>query len=141
MTDETKRETSTASEAAGAADAAGPVEANLLQFLSGLGAQTLMHLGLMSNPLEGDATTVDLPNAKYSIDLLGVLETKTEGNRTEEEDRYLKAMLRDLRLRYVQVASKDENAAEAAETPAGADGSPSSDTETDDTNGSDAREE
>ncbi|MHC4885174.1 MAG: DUF1844 domain-containing protein [Planctomycetota bacterium] len=75
-------------------------EATLLQFLSGMGGQTLMHLGQMANPITG-GTEVDLPNAKYSIDLLSVIEEKTKGNLTEEENEYLTNMLTQLRLAYV----------------------------------------
>jgi len=80
------------------------IEASFLQFLSGMAAQTLMHLGVMGNPITGK-TEVDLANAKYSIDLLNILEEKTSGNLSQEEDAYLQAALCDLRLRYVRAAS------------------------------------
>lgn len=81
------------------------VEANFLQFLSGMSAQTLMHLGALENPLTR-ARTVDLPNAKYSIDLLDIIAEKTKGNLTEEEDKYLQSSLHDLKLRYTSVVSE-----------------------------------
>jgi hypothetical protein len=36
------------------------------------------------------------------IDLLGLLETKTKGNLTGDEERLLRQLLTDLRLRYVR---------------------------------------
>lgn len=84
-----------------------------------MAAQTLMHLGMMSNPLTNETTT-DLPNAKYSIDLLAVLEEKTKGNLSEDEERYLQGALADLRMHYVRVASApaaDGSKTEDAESP------------------------
>ena len=80
-----------------------PIQADFMQFLSGLAMQTLIHLGKIPMP-GGDKRTVDLPNAKYSIDLLGILEEKTKGNLTADESRYLTAILHDLRLEYIQGA-------------------------------------
>jgi hypothetical protein len=82
-----------------------PAEASLLQFLSGMAMQSLMHLGAMQNPITGK-TEADLVNAKYSIDLLAILEEKTRGNLTDEEARYLRVALTDLRMRYVQVSDQ-----------------------------------
>jgi len=90
-----------------------PVEANLLQFLSGMAMQTLMHLGLMSNPVTKKVET-DLVNAKYSIDLLGILQEKMKGNLTEEEDAYLKTSLAQLRMAYVQAVSSPPDPEEQA---------------------------
>ncbi|HHI67866.1 MAG TPA: DUF1844 domain-containing protein, partial [Planctomycetes bacterium] len=47
------------------------------------------------------------PTAQYFIDLLGMLEKKTEGNRTEGEDRFLKDVLVQLRLAYVEIKKKE----------------------------------
>jgi hypothetical protein len=44
----------------------------------------------------------DVPAAKQMIDLLGMLETKTTGNLTPDEERLLRQLLTDLRLRYVR---------------------------------------
>lgn len=57
----------------------------------------------MSHPVTREMS-VDLPNAKYTIDLLGILEEKTAGNLTEEESTYLQAALRELRVAYAQSA-------------------------------------
>jgi Domain of unknown function (DUF1844). len=75
-------------------------EASFSQFINGFAVQTLVHLGRMSNPMTGQ-TSVDLSNAKYSIDILGILQEKTKGNLTPEESEYLSTLLRDLRMEYV----------------------------------------
>ncbi len=92
-----------------------PVKANFTQFINGFAVQTLVHLGKMSNPMTGKAG-IDLANAKYSIDILGILQEKTKGNLTPEEDEYLSNLLRDLRMEYVTVMNeKPGEAGDAAE--------------------------
>lgn len=78
--------------------------ASFLGFISGLATQTLMQLGEIENPFSG-GKVVDLEAARYSIDLLGILEEKTKGNLSPDEERYLKAALYDLRMRYVSAVS------------------------------------
>ena len=90
------------------------IEASFLQFISGFAVQTLVHLGRMSNPMTGE-TGVDLPNAKYSIDILGILQEKTKGNLTPAESEQLSNMLRDLRMYYVAEAGKHKDADEKVE--------------------------
>lgn len=84
------------------------------KFLSGLAAQVLVDLGLMTNPLT-NKTEADLGRADYTIDLLGVLQDKTRGNLTPEEDRYLKGMLAQLRMSYVDARERADKGAPAPE--------------------------
>jgi Domain of unknown function (DUF1844). len=88
-----------------------PLQATFLQFISGLAVQTLIHLGKMSNPLD-QKTAIDIPNAKYSIDILAILEAKTKGNLTPQEAEYLSNVLRDLRLEYVSVVGAEKGGPE-----------------------------
>ncbi len=81
-------------------------EASLLNFLSGLGAQGLMQLGAMANPMNGERG-VNLPYARYTVQLLEVLKAKTEGNRTPEEQQYLAALLGDLTSRLAKAAADE----------------------------------
>jgi hypothetical protein len=74
---------------------------NFASFLISLGTQAFMHLGDIPNPLTQQREK-DLPAAKQMIDLLGILQTKTQGNLTADEERLLQQLLLDLRLRYVR---------------------------------------
>ncbi len=74
---------------------------NFASFLISLGTQAFMHLGDIPNPMTQQREK-DLPAAKQMIDLLGILETKTQGNLTADEERLLRQLLTDLRLRYVR---------------------------------------
>ena len=44
--------------------------------------------------------------AKQTIDILGILKEKTEGNLTKDEEQLLDNLLHDLRLKYVQECKK-----------------------------------
>ncbi|MDR3078230.1 MAG: DUF1844 domain-containing protein [Planctomycetota bacterium] len=102
------------------------IEASFMQFINGLGVQTLAHLGKMSNPISGKIG-LDLPNAKYSIDLLGIIQEKTKGNLSPGEDKYLADILRDLRLDYVETLRQAKGGAAEAEKAPDASGAAASD--------------
>jgi hypothetical protein len=74
--------------------------------------QTQMQLGLLhmeGDPAEGDeAVEPNLPIARHSIDLLAMLQDKTDGNLTAEEQRLLENGLTELRFRFVQVSEEVE---------------------------------
>jgi hypothetical protein len=77
-----------------------------LAFLIGtLYIQGAMALGLLPNPVTEKAE-VQLDHAKHSINLLAVLQQKTEGNRTPQETSELDAVLHELRMAYVTVQQK-----------------------------------
>ena len=75
-------------------------------FLLSLGTSALVQLGEAPAPGMGGIEQ-DLEGARQTIDILGMLDTKTAGNRTDAESNLLRNLLRDLRLRYVQASSPD----------------------------------
>lgn len=82
--------------------------------------QTQMQLGLLHFGDENEAPEKpNLPLARHSIDLLAMLEVKTRGNLTVEEQRLLENGLTELRFRYVQIADEQKKQTEPqkAETP------------------------
>ena len=79
--------------------------ANLAFLISTLYLQGAMSLGLLPNPLT-KKHDVQLEQAKHSIDLLAVLQQKTEGNRTPEESDELEAALHELRLAFVEMEKR-----------------------------------
>jgi len=74
-------------------------------FVISLGSSSLMLMGEQLDPQQA-AMPVNLPQAKEIIDLLSVLETKTKGNLTTEEQAVLRDMLYALRMKYVSLTSK-----------------------------------
>ena len=73
-------------------------EASFLNFLSGLASQALMQFGEIPNPHTGQREA-NLPFAAYTVQLLGILRDKTDGNLTDEERQYLEGALADLGAR------------------------------------------
>jgi hypothetical protein len=70
-------------------------------FVLSLSHSALMHLGEAPHP-DDNQTRVSLPLAKQTIDLLGLLEEKTKGNLSGEEERLIGQILFDLRMRFVE---------------------------------------
>ena len=70
-----------------------------------LATSVMAHLG-ESIPGDPSPPRTDLHQAKHTIDLLGILETKTRGNLDDTEEQLLKSLLYDLRIRYVSLVKK-----------------------------------
>jgi hypothetical protein len=75
--------------------------AEFTTFILSLSHSALMHLGEAPNPETGKVEQ-DLPLARQTIDLVGMLEEKTKGNLTGDEERLIGQILFDLRMRYVE---------------------------------------
>ncbi len=76
-------------------------EVNFASFLISLGTQAFMHFGEIPNPMT-QKQEKDIDAAKHFIDLLRLLQVKTKGNLTSEEEQLLQQLLFDLHMRYVQ---------------------------------------
>ncbi len=80
--------------------------------------QAQMQLGLIDfGGTEDEESKPDLTLARHSIDLLAMLQEKTKGNLTVEEQRLLENGLTELRFRFVQVADEMKSSS-ALESPA-----------------------
>lgn len=66
--------------------------------------QVLFYLGELS--ARGAEPSLNLDMAKHNIDMLGVIEEKSKGNLTEEEQRLLDGALYETRMRYVGIAQQ-----------------------------------
>ncbi len=76
--------------------------ASMEMLITTLAAEAMMSLGQM--PVPGSASPeVNLPQAKYVIDLLEVLQEKTRGNLSDQEDEAMQGILYQLRMAYVAV--------------------------------------
>ena len=70
-------------------------------FVSNLAMQAYVALGDLEDPGSGLKST-QLPQAKYMIDLLTMLQRKTAANLTPDEERMLNGALYELRVRFVE---------------------------------------
>ena len=74
-------------------------------FILSLSSSAAFHLGLTPHP-ESKTNCANLPMAKQTIDILGILQEKTIGNLTGEEERLLGEVLYNLRMAFVSESSK-----------------------------------
>ncbi len=77
-----------------------PHGADFSSFVVGLATQALMMLGEMPNP-ETNRPMLNVEGARQTIDLLALLEEKTRGNLSAEEDQLLGEILASLRMAFV----------------------------------------
>jgi hypothetical protein len=98
--------------AAGAADQA-VIEmppASLELLLTTLGTEALMAMGQLPHPVTGKLHA-QRNQAKYLIDTIEVLQSKTKGNLTPAEQQLIDNLLHQLRMLFVQTASASPNVA------------------------------
>ncbi len=76
-------------------------EIDFATFAMSLASSVLVHLGELPLP-GGQKDERNLPLAKQTIDILGLLAEKTRGNLTADEAKLLEHLLYDLRLKYVE---------------------------------------
>ncbi|MBP2687282.1 MAG: hypothetical protein H6Q81_2187 [Deltaproteobacteria bacterium] len=75
-----------------------------LDLVQSLQVGAMVGLGMIQGP-DGKRPPVDLPAAKDAIDLLGILQEKTKGNLTKEEEEVLREGLYHLRMGYMAIAN------------------------------------
>ena len=85
----------------------GPVSFNA--FVISLATTAAVHFGDVADPSSGQKPAPNTEAAGHAIEMLALLEEKTKGNLTEEEEQFLRQVLHELRLRYVE-AKKSETA-------------------------------
>lgn len=74
---------------------------------------TSMHMGAMyqlgkiASPISGKVER-DLRQAQYTIDLLAMLQAKTEGNLADDESESLRRVVSELRMNYLDESAKPD---------------------------------
>ena len=66
-----------------------------------MSTSVLIQLGEIEDPINQQSAK-NLPLAKQTIDLIGMLKEKTKGNLTPDEEKVVENILYDLRMRYVK---------------------------------------
>lgn len=67
-----------------------------------LASQALLYLGAIPDPESGKAILAP-DAAKMNIDMLGILQEKTKGNLTDEEQKMLDSFVSELRMQFVEI--------------------------------------
>lgn len=79
-------------------------QASFATLVQSIVTQALYYMGDLSP--RGSEPVLQLDMAKFHVDTLGLLDEKTKGNLSPEEQRMLDAALYETRMRYVQIASQ-----------------------------------
>ena len=85
---------------------ASPPPATFSFLVFSLRTQAELQLGLIHFGEEQEKPEPDLGAARHSIDILAMLQEKTRGNLTIEEQRLVDNALTELRFRYVQAVEE-----------------------------------
>ncbi len=112
-------------------DSANQPNPHFMQLVMSFQAAAWQQLGKVASPFSGKVER-DLAMAKNTIDMLGMIQEKTQGNLTDDEKNMLEHALYELRLNYVDESKKgdsqpkeeeadsgDEKPAEKSETESG----------------------
>ena len=82
---------------------AAPVSFNA--FVVSLATMAAVHFGDVTDPQTGEMRPPDLDAAGRAIEMLALLEEKTHGNLTDDEERFIARVLHELRVRYRRARS------------------------------------
>lgn len=74
-------------------------------FIMSLSTSALYHLGEIADPATGKKI-IDADLARHAIDTLVLIQNKTKGNLSREEEELLKNILYDIKIRFVKVVKK-----------------------------------
>lgn len=80
-------------------------EVTFSAFIMSLNTSVLFHMGEIADPATGKKS-IELDLARHGIDTLALIQEKTKGNLSTNEEEMLKNILYDLKIRFVQVAKK-----------------------------------
>jgi hypothetical protein len=89
------------------ADARDPT--SFVSFVMSIASNAASALGMMEHPVTHQRE-VDVELGKHWIDVLGMLQKKTAGNLTPQEQRMLEGLLADLRMQYVSLVNSPQQA-------------------------------
>ena len=82
---------------------------SFIGFIISIAHTAAVHFGDVAVPGEDAPARPDLPAAQQMIDILVLLEQKTKGNLTAEERQVLEQVLYELRLRFVQAQTDEQD--------------------------------
>ena len=81
--------------------------AGFISFIMSIASNAASALGMMEHPVTHQRE-VDVELGKHWIDILGMLQKKTEGNLAPKEKQMLDGLLSDLRMQYVSLINSPQ---------------------------------
>ncbi len=99
------REDPATSEAGSGPHSHEPFHIDFSTFIMSLTSSAFYHLGDIADPETGKTET-NLPAVQQTIDMLGMLKEKTQGNLSPEEAKLLEQLVYELQMKYVAKSKK-----------------------------------
>jgi len=81
----------------------GPAEIDFSTLVYSFATGALISMGLAPDP-QTKKVQKNLAMAKQNIEILSMLQLKTKGNLTQDEDKFLENILTEVRLRFVEAS-------------------------------------
>jgi hypothetical protein len=91
-------------------------EFHFIQLVLMFQAAAMQQMGKLENPITKKVER-DLQQAKFSIDILEMIQQKTKGNLSENEKKFLEHILFELRMNYVDEVGKDKEKKDDSSAP------------------------
>jgi len=85
-----------------------PESLSFTGFVLSLASTAAIHFGDLPDPQSGAAVEPNLEAAGQMIDILVLLEEKTRGNLTAEEQQLLEQVLYELRMRFIEAKGSEK---------------------------------
>ncbi len=82
-------------------------EGRFMQLVMMLQLAAMQQMGKLASPVTNEIER-DLPHARASIDMLEMIERKTQGSRTPAETQFIEKVLFELRMNYVDETGRDK---------------------------------
>ena len=95
------------------------IDQYFLQLLYSLQAGAMQQMGKIANPMTWEVER-DLSMVQHTIEIIAMIEKKTKGNVSGDEDKIIKHILSELRLNYIDELKKSTDNPAPAETKADA---------------------
>lgn len=84
----------------------GELQMDFSAFILSLNASSMIHMGDIPDPHSMERS-VNMPAAKHTIEILEIIEDKTQGNLDEKEKKLLEDILYNLRMKFMQHSPKE----------------------------------
>ena len=91
-------------------------EIHFIQLVLMFQTAAMQQMGKLQNPITQKIER-DLDQARFSIDMLEMLQSKTKNNLSENEKKFLEHTLFELRMNYVDEMSKEEQKKKQENSP------------------------
>lgn len=88
----------------------GGIDGYFFRLVATFEAAAMQQMGKIASPITGDVD-VNLDGARDSIDMLGMLHRKCDGNLNEDEQRLIDHVLYQLRMNYVDASHEESESA------------------------------